>query len=274
MEKDLVSVIVPTRNSFDNLKIFFDSFYLSNYKNFEIIVNDDSRTVDNTKELVKEYCLKNLDIKYIKDNISMAQARKSAAKQARGEYILSLDSDMKVSVGLLDECIELLKDKYDALVIPEESYGTTFWAKCKWLEKRCYNGVRQIESLRFLRKKDYDSIGGHDEKMIFSEDKDFDLRIRMAGFRVGRTKNVIYHNEGNLSLIKTLKKKLSYVNTANLFAEKHPADFKWQVNILNRYVIYLKNWKYLFSHPVLFVGMIFMKTCEFGFGAIGYLTKK
>jgi arabinofuranan 3-O-arabinosyltransferase len=273
MPNPMVSVIVPTYNSHDNLKDFLESFFMSSYENFEIIVNDDLRSSDKSNELCNEYKQKGLDVKYFQENKSMAQGRKRGVDFSTGEILLHLDSDMKVTKDLLKECGELIVSGYDALVMPEESYGTTFWAKCKWLEKKCYENVEEIQSLRCIKKDVYVKVGGHDECMIFSEDKDLDIRVRDAGYKVGETKNFLYHNEGNLKLLKTLKKKLNYSNTANLFAEKHPKQFRWQANPVNRYIIFLKNIKYLFIHPLLYIGMIFMKTCEYVFATFGYFRK-
>lgn len=270
----LVSIIVPTYNSSKNLTDFLQSFVESDFQDFEIIVNDDDRTDDATPEVIQKFEEKGLNLIYKRENILMAQARKKGAEYAVGKYIMHLDSDMKVSKKLLDECVVKIKQGFDALVIPEESFGTTFWAKCKWLEKKCYEGVENIESLRFLKRKIYNKLDGHNEKMVFSEDKDFDLRVRAAGYKIGRVKNVIYHNEGDLHLWTTLRKKLGYTHTANIFAEQHPEAFRWQTNILNRYVIYLKNIKYLFIYPLLYIGMIVMKTTEFAFGGLGMLIGK
>lgn len=111
--------------------------------------------------------------------------------------------------------------------------------------------------------------------MVFSEDKDLDIRVKEAKYRVGRVQiNFLWHNEGDLHLWKTLMKKLGYSNTANIFASVHPEHFRWQVNIFYRYIIYIKNIKYLFNHPILYIGMIWMKTLEFTAGAIGLISHK
>jgi arabinofuranan 3-O-arabinosyltransferase len=275
MDKSLVSIIVPSLNSMSNLEIMFESLIISDYKNFEVIINDDKRTTDNTEKLIEKFRKKGLNIIYKKENISMAQGRKKGVEFSKGKILLHLDSDMKISKGLISECVSLIEDKkYDALVIPEESYGTTFWAKCKWLEKKCYEGIEQMESLRCIKREIYNKLNGHNELMVFSEDKDLDLRVRKKGYSIGRTKNVIYHNEGNLLLIKTLKKKVGYSKTADIFAKVHPREFRWQSNIFIRYWIFLKNIKYLFLHPLLYVGMIFMKTSEFAFAGFGYIKRR
>jgi len=271
MNNPLVSVIVPTFNSYNNLKIFLNSFLFSKYRNFEIIINDDKKTNDKTADLIEEYLFKGLKIIYIKENILMAQARKKGAEYANGEILIFLDSDMKITENLLGECVKLINSEYDALVIPEESYGENFWAKCKWLEKKCYIGVEKIESLRCIKKDIYFKIGGHNEKMVFSEDKDLDIRVKKEKYKVGRTNNKIYHNEGKLKLLKILNKKLNYSNTANLFAKEHPKEFKWQINIFNRFIIYFKNIKYLFLNPFLYLGMIIMKVLEYFVASLGYL---
>jgi len=270
----LVSVIIPTRNSKINLITLLNSFLDSKYKNFEIIINDDVISDDNTDALCKEYKSKGLKIIYKKENKSMAQGRKRGVDFASGDILLHLDSDMKITPNLLSECVELIQNGADAIVIPEESFGTTFWAKCKWLEKKCYNGNINIESLRCIKKDIYTEIGGHNENMVFSEDKDLDIRVREAGYKITRSKSFLWHNEGDLYLLKTLKKKLGYSKTANIFAEIHPKEFKWQANPINRYIIFLKNIKYLFIHPIVYIGMLYMKTLEYMFAFYGIVVSK
>ncbi|BFU44724.1 glycosyltransferase family 2 protein [Krasilnikovia sp. MM14-A1004] len=266
----VVSVIVPAYNSAPLLRDFLGACQTSAYREFEVIINDDLRSTDGTRALVDQFRADGLDVTYLQENRSMAQGRKRGAAEARGSILLHLDSDMKVTPGLIGECVELL-DRYDALVIPEESFGTTFWARCKWLEKKIYDGVEQIESLRCVRREVYDKLGGHDERMVFSEDKDFDLRVREAGYRVGRTRNFLYHNEGELRLQKTMRKKLGYSGTADLFASEHPEAFRWQTNIFHRFGLYLRNYRYGFTHPLLYGGLWVMKAGEFGSGALGQL---
>ncbi len=269
-----LSVIVPAFNSAVLLRELLTSLLASTCRDFEVIVNDDVRSADDTPQVVAGFRERGLAIRYLKENRSMAQGRRRGAQEAAGDILLHLDTDMTVTPGLLGECAELLADRYDAVVIPEESFGTTFWARCKWLEKKCYDGVEQIESLRCVRHDVYDKLGGHDDRMVFSEDKDLDLRVRAAGHRVGRTRNFLYHNEGELRLSRTLRKKLGYVASADLFAERHPEAFRWQVNILHRFALYLRNARYLRTHPLLYGGMWLMKAGEFGFGAIGLLRRR
>ena len=274
MKDSFVSIVVPNKNSAHLMKDFFLAAEKSINKNFEIIVNDDVASTDNLKELCAEFKSKGLNIVYIQENKSMAQGRVSGAKHAKGEILIHLDSDMRISNTLIGECIQKIESGYDALVIPEESYGEGFWAKVKWLEKKCYDNVEWMESLRMVKKDIYEKLGGHNEKMVFSEDKDFDIRVKEAGYKVGRTESDLMHYEGRLMLWKTMKKKMGYSNTSNVFALAHPEHFNKQANIFLRYVLFLKNLRYLFTNPFLYLGLWFLKTCEFGASATGLILKK
>lgn len=274
----LVSVIVPTKNSAKLLVDFLNSLTKSEFQDFEVIINDDVTSADTTPDLLKRY-EKELTVVYLRKNISMAQGRSSAARTARGNILIHLDSDMQVTPGLIGECVDALQLKgFDAVTIPEVSIGQSFWAKVKALEKACYQGVSQLESARAYKREVYNSLGGHDDAMVFSEDKDLDIRLRAAGFKVGRATSHLVHNEGNIKLFSTLKKKLGYSNTSNLFAEKHPQHYRWQRNPFNRYSKFVRNYRFLFQHPLLYISLYILKFFEYFFSFIGVvrlsLTKK
>lgn len=274
MSRPTLSIITPIYNSAHLLPAYFDSLLQSDYKDFEIVLNDDLRSDDNTPAVVEAYRQHGLSITYLKENKSMAQGRSRAVQDSSGRILFHMDSDMQVTKGLLGECVQLIDSGFGALVIPEEAFGTTFWAKCKWLEKKCYEGVDQIEALRVMPREAYDAVGGHNPKMVFSEDKDLDLRIRAAGNKVGRTKNFLHHNEGALKLTRSIRKKLFYSNTANLFETTHPEVFRYRANPFNRYKLFLKNIKYLFSHPLIYIGLFYMITVEFGIGGARFIYLK
>jgi FkbM family methyltransferase len=271
---DLVSIIVPTRNSEHLMTDFFNSSLNSKFKNFEIIVNDDVRSADNLQNICNYYISKGLNVKYIRENKSMAQGRVSGSAHAIGDIILHLDSDMRISRELIGECVDKINEGFDALVIPEESYGIGFWARVKWLEKKCYDNVEWMESLRCIRISVYNEVGGHNLEMVFSEDKDLDIRVREAGYRIGRTENGIRHFEGELKLLGTLKKKMGYSKTSGLFKNSHPMHYRKQGNIFLRYYLYLINIKYLFTNPLIYTGLIFLKTGEFLAVVFGILKSK
>jgi hypothetical protein len=118
-------------------------------------------------------------------------------------------------------------------------------------------------------------VGGFDEKMVSGEDWDLSQRIENKG-RIKRINDFIYHNEGKINLSKTIKKKFFYAGKFTDYAGKNKESekFKKQTGILGRYKLFFSRPKKLFKNPIIGMGMLFMKTCEFGFGGLGYIFSK
>lgn len=270
MKKGLVSIVIPTLNSLSHLKILFPSLVEQTYKNFEVIVNDDKRTIDDTKKYVLQFN-KKFPVKYIQQNLVTAHGRKMGTLAGKGEFILHLDADMKLSEKVLEGLLKAVKeDKVDAIRIPEVSYGEGYWTKVKAFERSMYIGDDSIECARFVKVTVDQAIGGHNEKMTFGEDKDFDIKIKNAGFKIGRIKESIYHNEGYLTLWRDLKKKLYYGITANVLFSTHPEYFLLYSNTILR-PAFFRNWRKVLNHPVLSMSMFFLKFLESIAGLCGLL---
>lgn len=85
----LVSIIITTYNHSQFIADAIESILNQSYQNLEIIVIDDG-SIDNTKEIVKEY--RTVTYFYQK-NQGLSAARNTGIKKATGEYILFLDAD-------------------------------------------------------------------------------------------------------------------------------------------------------------------------------------
>ena len=194
--------------------------------------------------------------------------------KARGEYVCIIDSDMNLEPDVIKQCVEQIESAKDivGVIIPEESFGTGFWAQCKKLERSFYVGIPYMEAARFFYRKDFNEIGGYDVKMVSGEDWDLSQRIEAKG-KFTHTKAYIHHDEGKISLLRTIQKKLYYAKcfasyTSNSNDQKKVSQ---QTSIFGRYKLFFSHPKKLFRNPILGLGMLFMKTCEFGFGGSGYL---
>jgi glycosyltransferase involved in cell wall biosynthesis len=267
----LVSVIVPTRNSAEFLDACLSSIKNQTYKNIEIIVVDNNST-DNTKEIAKKYT-KNV---FNKGPERSAQ-RNYGAKNAKGKYFLFIDSDMELTPKVVGDCVQKIQsdEKIKALIIPEKSVGIGFWAQCKALERSFYVGVDWLEAARFFEKNLFQKMGGFNENLISAEDWDLSQRVSTFG-KKGRINNFIFHNEGRPSLIQTLSKKFYYAKFIKKYQieQKKSSFFLKQSSIIDRYKLFFSQPKKLFKNPLVGIGMIFMKTCEFGFGGVGYIISK
>ena len=107
MENIFLSIIIPVYNSEKYLKTCLDSVIYQNFKNFEVIcINDGSK--DNSLQILQEYAIKDNRIFVInQQNTGQGIARNRALAQAKGKYILYLDSDD----WLEDEALEKIYDK-------------------------------------------------------------------------------------------------------------------------------------------------------------------
>lgn len=268
-KKPFVSVIVPTKNSASTLGMCLTSIKQQSYPHIELVVVDNFSS-DQTPEIARQYA----DKFYSKGPERSAQ-RNFAVKKASGVYVCIIDSDMELEPTVIAECVHAMASGVAGIVIPEESFGEGFWARCKQLERSFYVGVPYMEAARFFRRSDFLVLGGYDTKMVSGEDWDLSQRMEAKGV-LGRTKAFIHHNEGRISLLKTIKKKLYY---AQLFASymdhsNSHGKISQQTNIVGRYALFFSQPKKLFRHPITGIGMIFMKTCEFLFGGIGYIISR
>lgn len=262
----LVSLIVTTKNEERNMETILSSLKNQTYRNIEIIVVDNHST-DQTQEISRQYT----DRVFNKGPERSTQ-RNFAVEQAKGKYILILDADMKLEPEVVEECMQLAQKGHDAVIIPEESYGTSFWAQCKWVEKRCYQGDDTMEAARFFKRDLYLKLGGFDANLISGEDWDLMERARQTGARVGRVKALIHHNEWHLSLKDTLKKKYYYGQKISSYRKKSKTGFQKHARFFRP--AFFRNWKFLAKNPVYTFGMFFMKGIEFGVAGFGLVVSK
>lgn len=268
MSQPFVSVIVPTYNSSKFLEECLESIKNQTYQNIEIIVVDNNST-DDTKEIARKYT----DKVFNKGPERSAQ-RNFGVSESLGEYVAIIDSDMQLSPQVIEECVRKMNEDTKAVgvVIPEESFGEGFWAQCKKLERSFYVGVEWMEAARFFRKNAYVQAGGYDKDMVSGEDWDLSQRIEKQG-TFGRINELIFHNEGKISLYKTIKKKFYYAQKFSKYVEKSRDEeiMKSQTSIPKRYWLFFSQPVKLFRNPFFGLGMLLMKTCEFGFGGMGYV---
>jgi len=268
MERPLVSVIVTTRNNHDTLEACLQSITKQTYTPLELIVVDND-SIDDTKTVAYRYTRTVLN-----RPPERSVQRNFGAARARGTYVAIIDSDMELEPEVIAACVAVMQSTPEAsgVIIPEESFGQGFWAQCKRLERSFYVGIDWIEAARFFKRQTYMHVGGYDETMVSGEDWDLSRRIAEKGTLV-RVQPFIHHNEGRLRLWRTLKKKAYYARQARHYFAKNKVGAKLtaQAGPLQRYKLFFAQPGKLLRDPLLAIGMLFMKTCEFGFGAAGYL---
>lgn len=112
------SIIIPVFNAENFLDDCIGSVLKQSYNNYELIlVNDGS--LDNSLNICRNYEKKDKRIKILdKKNEGATIARLSGAKMAKGEYIVSIDSDDYIDYDLLERANNILKKhNYDFITL-------------------------------------------------------------------------------------------------------------------------------------------------------------
>lgn len=188
------SIIVPVYNRPDEVDELLESLLHQEEKDFEVIVVEDGSQVP-CGDVCQRYAGQ-MELRYYeKPNSGPGQSRNYGAERAKGEYLLTLDSDVVVPPGYLKAISEELeRQPADAFGGPDCSHPsftdiqkaisysmTSFFTTGgirggkKKLDKfypRSFNmGIRRDVYLR---------LGGF-SRMRFGEDIDFSIRIFQAG---------------------------------------------------------------------------------------------
>jgi len=276
MKQKLVSIIIPTFNCEEILVDCLESVRKQTYGNIEVIIVD-SFSSDSTPEIAKKYGKVFSFGRNPKQTTIFAvpYQRNYGVEQAQGEFIYWMDSDMRIPEDTIKNSVDLMeKENADAIILPEKSYGESFWAKCRALEKDCYNKspISMTDAARFVKKTVWDKIGGLDPTLGGNDDFDFQLRLNDAGYKTIKAPFYILHYEGKLSLSKQLKKKYVYGKNIVEYLKKHKDK---KMYLTKQYSLirpdFIQNYDLLLRDPLHAVGMIFMKVLEYSAAILGII---
>jgi glycosyltransferase involved in cell wall biosynthesis len=217
--KGLVSVIIPIRRGEDIVKVV-KSVENSTYTNIEIIIVD--------------------------EGLERSTQRNIGIGKARGEYLLILDSDQRISYGLIAECVRLMAFGYGAIYIPEIIKTKGVFAYIRNWERQFYNAT-DIDVVRFVRSEFCPLF---DTDLNGPEDSAWDRKV--TGFRTTSC-NPLYHYD-NIGMFKYFSKKAYYSKSMRRYAKKYPNDkcLDWKWRCLG--VFFERGgWKRVLKRPDLFI---------------------
>jgi glycosyltransferase involved in cell wall biosynthesis len=265
---ELVSVVIPTKNSAAYLENCLRSIAGQTYPSIEIIVVDGGST-DDTEKVADRYGAR---LYHYAPPIPIGKfdaphKRNYGASQATGRYIYIADSDMELTASVVTDAVDLCNTGIDAVIVPEESFGSGIWVKAKKLERSCYEGDDTVEAPRFVRRDVWIALGGLDENVGGNDDWDFYQKLLDDGYKVGRIASGIYHNEGHLKLGKLFRKRFMYGRDALKYISKRPRAAATSYFPIRR--AYLRNWRRFLMRPVDSAAFIIMRTTEYTAGLLG-----
>lgn len=266
--QELVSVVIPTYNCEELIVDCLESVKKQTYKNIEIIIVDGFST-DATAEIGKKYgrvYSYGRDPKQ-KNIFAVPFQRNFGMNKGKGQYLYYIDSDMRLTAKAVEACVALIKkEKADAVIVPEEARGIGFWAKCRTLEKACYNASPKssTDSARFVKKDVWNKLGGLDASLGGGDDWDFQHRLDTNGYKTVKSPVHIIHYDGDLKMAKILRKEFVYGKNTLSYFKKYNQD---KLYLFKQYSFlrgdFLLNIGKLVRDPVHAVGMFVMKTIEY-----------
>ena len=188
--KSLVSIIIPTYQSCNRLKIALNSVLSQTYNNYEVLIMDDGST-DGTSEMVNSFKDPRIFYNWQTNSRGPAKPRNRGIKFAKGNWIAFLDSDDVWKSDKLQICMEYADNQVDLIyhdpqIISNKSriFGRKI-AKTRKLKKPILlnlllNGNLICNSSVLVRKDLIDKVGGINENRNLVAAEDYNTWLRIA----------------------------------------------------------------------------------------------
>ncbi|QDL53086.1 glycosyltransferase family 2 protein [Rhodoferax aquaticus] len=238
----MVTLVVPAYNEGIVIQAAIRSLLELDYPNFEIVVVDDGST-DDTYEKALEVAREQNDIPVrviTKRNGGKAEALNTGMTAARGEFILNMDGDSKLSRNTLRVCIRHFDNpKIGAVagnvkVINRENMLTNIQA-LEYVEglamaRKAQSFLRIVNiipgPLGMFRKSVLQQVGGYDHD-TFAEDCDLTLKMLMHGWHIAYEPSAIAWVETPSRLLDLLKQRYRWTRGILQATSKH-SHALWQ----------------------------------------------
>ena len=238
----MISLVVPAYNEGRVIQAAIRSLLLLDYPNFEILVIDDGSTDDTyEKAIAVAREQQSISVRVItKRNAGKAEALNTGMTAARGEFILNMDGDSKLSSNTLRACIRHFENpKIGAVagnvkVINREN----IWTKIQALEyveglamaRKAQSFMRAVNiipgPLGMFRKSVLQQVGGYDHD-TFAEDCDLTLKLLMRGWHIAYEPTAIAWVETPSGLLDLLKQRYRWTRGILQATSKH-SHALWQ----------------------------------------------
>lgn len=192
MQKPLVSILTPFKNTEKYLADCINSIFNQTYTNWELIIVDDCST-DNSFELVNNFAKIDNRIKLLKNSgIGIIEALRLAFEESKGELITRMDSDDIMASNKIEVLVNNLLDhgkKHVAIGLvkyfSEDEIGPGYKSYENWLNKLTFRGNNYSEIYKecvipspcwMVYKTDLVTCGAF-QPNIYPEDYDLTFRF-------------------------------------------------------------------------------------------------
>ena len=180
--KPIVSVIVPLYNAAPYIGETLESIVGSSYRPIEVVVVDDGSS-DNSAEVAEAFARQHAEVRVLRQaNAGVSAARNHAIREAKGEYILPVDADDRISADYIAHAVAAMRDDVRVVGCRAEFFGAK---QGEWRlpayspELLARKNMIHVSSM--FRKADWERAGGFCEQDIYREDWDFWLSMMELG---------------------------------------------------------------------------------------------
>jgi glycosyltransferase involved in cell wall biosynthesis len=251
----LVSVVVPTRNSVRTVGRCLASVRAQTWPAVELVVVDNWSS-DGTWEVASA----DADVA-VQAGPERSAQRNLGIAHAAGEWVLWVDSDMTLAPDAVERSLAAAEAAGAiAVFLPEVSIGSGFWARCRALERRCYDGEPSIESPRLVRADHLRGAGGFAADVTGLEDAALRNRLLAEGVRLARADTVIVHDEGRVGLARVIRKRFYYGRSLPSYRRDYPGAMSAQVR--GTLLAYWRHWRLFAAEPLHAAGLVVLRGCE------------
>lgn len=190
VKQQLVSIIVPIYNVETYLPKCLDSLINQTYSNIEIIcVNDGSP--DNSSEILEKYAQNDKRIKIInQENKGLSGARNTGIENAKGEYILFVDSDDWIELNTCEKLYNIVKEKNCDIV--------TF------ILKSVYDSGNESIPFYFVNNNTFNSL--INKNICFSKCQEDIIKCFKNLFATDKLYKREFLNQNNIRFLENVKK--------------------------------------------------------------------
>ena len=175
----MISIVVPAYNEEEAIAAFIGAFVKEIKLNepYELIIINDGST-DSTESIVRKYVKKHKFIKLVNHNINrgLGKALETGFSNAKGDYIITMDSDLTHPISFIPKLVECCKHN-DVCIASRYIPGGGMKNIPKWRMFISKSVNRASGIIFFSRIKDI--TAGF---KIFKAEKIKDIRIKRSGF--------------------------------------------------------------------------------------------
>jgi cellulose synthase/poly-beta-1,6-N-acetylglucosamine synthase-like glycosyltransferase len=231
-----VSIVMPAYNEGERITLGIESALNQRYPRhkYEIIVVDDGST-DNTFEVAQRFVSKGVKV-FRKSNGGAADAKNFGIKKAKGEIVITMDSDTVIEPDLINKVVCAFEHGFDALAVAVRVREVR--NVLQWMQKIEYDAM--VFSRKLLAEYGVLPIlpggcsafkrdvllrcGGFDTHSV-AEDQEITFKIKRMGGKIGGLFNALALTDVPSTLAQLLKQRVRWLKGGLYNKVKHHSMF-------------------------------------------------